>query len=637
MAKFLIFLSVSLTPLILNFSTRELFEFPKMLFVYLIATLLLSTYLFFSLKTRRTLTNRSLFMSLILLFCVNLISSAFSVDRVTSVFGYYTRFNGGLLSLLAFLTLFYFSLVYLTPADVNRAGRLLSLSSFIVSLYAVLQHLGFDKNFWVQDSQARAFSTLGQPNWLAAYLLMVFPVTLYNLLSAVTVRAKVLYFSALVTSFSAIWFTYSLSGSLGLIFLSLVIPRLFDKDLLKKNSKLLTALILCFLLIAVFRPGIFLPKLQSIRKILTERIETWAAEKPPGESAGIDTSLIRLIVWKGSADLLLSSPKIFLIGEGPETFAYSFLKFRPKDLNKTTEWDFLYNKAHNFYLDLLSGTGVLGLAAYAWFAVEVIKCFRHREKKTGLPTALFSGWLTLLITNFFGWPTVSTSLLFFLFPAFIIVSVRQEGAFIPDPRKAPKSYRTRTLSVIPMVVGGGVIFSLLLSDVNFASALSLGRQNRFAEADLKFSRSVKLNPIEPAYRREYAFNLAQEALTQAGEQERLTTIMEAAIQAETAFFLNPHNSLTVKSLLRTYFTLAKIEPIFEKDVEKYAKRITTLVPTEPRAFYDTALILSYLTKNDEALTYAQKAVSLKPDYGEAKELVKELESSQTLKKSTISP
>src|SRR3990167_11161332 len=215
MANIFIFLSVSLTPLILNFSTRELFEFPKMLFVYLIATLLLTTHLFFSIKTKDTFQNRSLLKPLIFLFCVNLASSVFSLDRVTSVFGYYTRFNGGLLSLLAYLTIFYFSLVYFTSPDVNRAGRLLSLSSFMVSLYAVFQHLGFDKNFWVQDSQARAFSTLGQPNWLAAYLLMVFPVTLYYLLTAITVRTKLLYFSALVTSFSAIWFTYSLSGSLG--------------------------------------------------------------------------------------------------------------------------------------------------------------------------------------------------------------------------------------------------------------------------------------------------------------------------------------------------------------------------------------------------------------------------------------
>src|SRR5690606_10005656 len=56
------------------------------------------------------------------------------------------------------------------------------------------------------------------------------------------------------------------------------------------------------------------------------------------------TGQMRLLVWQGSLKLIEQRP---WLGSGPETFAYSFLSQRPAAMNLTTEWNFLYNKAHN--------------------------------------------------------------------------------------------------------------------------------------------------------------------------------------------------------------------------------------------------------------------------------------------------
>jgi tetratricopeptide (TPR) repeat protein len=162
--------------------------------------------------------------------------------------------------------------------------------------------------------------------------------------------------------------------------------------------------------------------------------------------------------------------------------------------------------------------------------------------------------------------------------------------------------------------------------------MSLSKQGYFSQANLKFSTAAAKNPVEPTYHREYAFNLVQEALSSTDESEQIRLASTAVVQAETAYRLNPVNSLTLKSLLRTYYGLAKIDPVFEKEVEEYAKRVTTLAPSEPKTFYDSALILSYLDKNKEAVSYAEKALLLKPDYIEAKELLLKLSQTDKTKK-----
>lgn len=630
MAKYIIFASVFLTPLIFNFSTRELFEFPKMVVIYIITLIALSYIMVSRTYVQSRREQFSIMKPLTALLALNILSTVFSLDVNTSVFGYYSRFNGGLISLFSYIMLAYFSLIFLSKRDVTESAFWLSLSSMVAGVYAIAQHLGIDKDFWVQDSQARAFSTLGQPNWLAAYLLMTLPITLYFLLVSVKRPAKIFYFLTTLITFCGIWFTYSLSGFLGLTLLAILIPVFFDKVLLKRNSKVLAILTTAVLLIAITQPGIFASRLKSALKVITNRFDVVAAQQEPSrESSQIDTSLIRLVVWKGAAKLFTASPKTALLGTGPETFAYAFLPFRPVELNKTTEWDFLYNKAHNYYFDLLTGSGLLGVIGYFWFIFTVIKLYRKALVKEKLAVPLFIGWLTLPVTNFFGWPTVATSLLFFIFPSLLAVLGTDEEKSATLPRK---NLGIRVGAVVLFIIGLKVISNIFFADTDFSEAMSLSKQGYFSEANLKFDGAVKKNPVEPTYHREYAFNLVQEALSSTDEDKQVRLGSAAVVQAETAYRLNPVNSLTLKSVLRTYYGLARIDPSFEKEVEEYAKKVTTLAPTEPKTFYDAALILSYLDKNKEAVPYAERALLLKSDYTEARDLLAKISQTDKTKK-----
>ena len=67
--------------------------------------------------------------------------------------------------------------------SIRTVVKIILSSATIVAFYAVAEHLGIDKHLWVQDVQFRVFSTLGQPNWLAAYIVVLLPISMVFVVS----------------------------------------------------------------------------------------------------------------------------------------------------------------------------------------------------------------------------------------------------------------------------------------------------------------------------------------------------------------------------------------------------------------------------------------------------------------------
>ncbi len=632
------------TPLIFEFKTRELFEFPKMIFIYFFAAIL--TYGYFLFRGGALPKPPALLKPFLILLGSQSLSTLFSSHLYTSVWGYYGRFNSGLISYISFF------LIFLVLSQVINYYRkkvvIMGLLSggLLVSFYAILQNFGLEKDFWVQDSQARAFSSLGQPNWLSAYLLMLLPLSLYFYLEAKTALSKTGYFLLTLIIYFGFWTTYSLSGFLGFIFICLLMAT-FSGSFLNSKKTRVAVILGSFLLISILRPGIFGAKIESFFKTLKPKIslriesQILAATKDkqpdpkvaPGQSQkGIDTGDIRLVVWQGALDLWRSTYKNFLIGAGPETFAYNFLPFRPKELNQTTEWDFLYNKAHNYYLDVVTGSGFLGLAAFLFFSFTVVKTWRGQKFRPGrdlevrgsrVNDFLFYGWAGTFVTNFFGWPTVILSLLFFTFPILMEGDQEAEGGN-PETFSDRKLSRTvMVLSLVPFSLILWLVTNIFLADVSFSQGQARLRQGNPNEAAVAFKEAVSLNFWEPAYHKELSYALAQKAVL--GQRQRNSTEEEAGREAEVAYKLNPHNSLTLKSIVRNYYLLANLDPKYKGVLKNLAGQIVSLSPTDPQGYYEAALIYSYLEDPKTSLKLTRKALDLKSDYPEAQELLQKLE------------
>ena len=82
---------------------------------------------------------------------------------------------------------------------------------------------------------------------------------------------------------------------------------------------------------------------------------------PSPNSGGTESANIRMNVWSGAINAWRANP---IFGTGVETFAFAYYKYKPVGQNLTSEWNFLYNKAHNEYLNYLATTGLFGLGSY---------------------------------------------------------------------------------------------------------------------------------------------------------------------------------------------------------------------------------------------------------------------------------
>jgi hypothetical protein len=247
---------------------------------------------------------------------------------------------------------------------------------------------------------------------------------------------------------------------------------------------------------------------------------------PALELGGSSSVAIRKIVWQGAIDIWKNYP---LFGSGVETFAFSYYQFRPAAHNLVTEWDFLYNKAHNEYLNFMATTGTVGIASYLLLITCILfSFFKFKNQKLNilalncnfdiciLNFALLSGFTSILVTNFFGFSVVPVNLLFYLFPAMAIVLQRE------DEEVQEQNYRLNNLSSLQksgLLIA--LIFTLLLlysisrywyADILYNRAKGFEGSGALIDRVESINSAIKLSPHEAIYFDELASSLTDIAL-----------------------------------------------------------------------------------------------------------------------------
>ncbi len=374
------------TTFIFTWFNQELFEFNKMMFVYLMAIVITSAWIARMVIKQKLIFKRTALDWPLLAFVISqMLATLFSIHQRTSFFGYYTRFNGGLLSTFTHALLYW---SFVSNFSIKHARLLLKnalLAAVGVSLYAIPERFGvspscliirgnFDVNCWIQDVRHRVFASFGQPNWLAAYLITLIPLSIAFYLNWAVKKTHALtktkagwWFLTIITLFTALLFTNSRSGILGLgfglgIFLVLNIETALQttrpisfrsKPLIKKTIAVFITLGLILLIIGTD----FTPNFASLLKKVTNQpnsVQTNTQEATTSRTTNnpniniTPSEKIRYIVWRGAIKIWQRYP---ILGSGPGTFAYSYYLDRPMEHNLVSEWDFLYNKAHNELLN----------------------------------------------------------------------------------------------------------------------------------------------------------------------------------------------------------------------------------------------------------------------------------------------
>lgn len=615
-------------PLVLFPTTSELFEFNKMIATYALATLIVSAWLGKMILTRKIIFRRTILDFPLLIFLLSqFLSTITSIDFRTSLLGYYSRFNGGFASSLSYALLYWAWVSNMDAKKTLSAIRFLVISACLVSLYAILQHFGIDKDIWVQDVQQRVFSTLGQPNWLAAWIAALIPLAWNLQISKSTnlqIKSKIfwLWFGLSTLFFLILLYTKSRSGILGFAAAEIVFWLSTFVALLKEKSKLkffVQTFIICHLSFVILALATGTPWTPSISKLLTHKESAPQTVVGPAlEVGGTESGKIRKIVWRGALEIWRHYP---ILGTGVETFAYSYYNFRPIEHNLVSEWDFLYNKAHNEYLNLMATTGTLGIVSY--LVLVVFSIYLFLKNKSGWDKAFLAGYISILVTNFFGFTVTPVALQFFLYPAMAITFANgQQVTANVQPKKLTNGQKAGM--AILLLIGGWLLVTITrywYADVLYAKGRALNHNDDFVKARSILIKTVSLSPREAIFWDELAQSTTDiaVALEEAGEQDKAFQFSDAAIkESQNATYLSPKN-VNLKRNRATLFI--KLSPLDETYLTKAKEQIfeaITLAPTDAKLFFNLGLTELRLGEVDNALRTFEKAIAMKPNYKDAR-------------------
>ena len=619
---FSFFLLFFLVPLIMTPWNYELFEFNKMLLVYFLTIVIAASWLIQMIAERRFIFRRTFWdLPLIIFLLSQVLSFVFSIDRHTSFWGYYSRFNGGLLSTICYLLLYWAFVSNIDKKNTLRTIYFTLISSALVAVYGIAEHFGIDAHRWVQLVQIRVFSTIGQPNWLAAWLVALIPLTWGFLLNSKSKLQNLLYYSLFIILLLCFLYTKSRSGLLGLTVAFVAFWGLLFWFKRRTAKKILKPFLIITSLLVIFNLFILTPWQPKFLnfKSTTPQNPVAAQEIPTG---GTESGEIRKIVWQGALGIWRHHP---VLGTGPETFAYSYYWYRPRAHNDVSEWDFLYNKAHNEYLNYMATTGTIGLAAYLFLIASSLFWALKKSRKAEL-LALFSGFLSILATNFFGFSVVSVSLFFFLYPAISFNLIKDK-----EEQTIKKSKKQQLKTPWPWLAFGGILllaFYLLISTLKYWYAdtrFALGEKlNKSSEANKAFpflQKAITFRSSEPIYYDELSLSAANLAVS-AAKQEQATLsaqLVDLAItSSDRSLKISPYNLNFWKNRTRLFYSLAEIEEKYTQQALESLLMANKLAPTDAKIVYNLALVYAKLNQEETAIKTLEEAVNLKPNYDQAR-------------------
>ncbi len=366
---------------------------------------------------------------------IYLISTMFSVTQRVSLWGSYQRLQGTYTT-FSYLAIFAALLGNLRRREqVERLITTIIISSLPVSLYGFLQRYKIDPIPWGGDVSRRIASNMGNSIFVAAYLIMVFPLTLGRIidsfrsiwqgsaeqgagqpgiekqnawqsqngsLTAQVARGTVYVFTAAV-QLIAIYMSGSRGPTLGLLAGGVVFLVLFTWHW---KLRWLTNAILGLSVLGVFSLAVFNIPNGPLEELRRSPVIGRFGLLLDAES---NSALVRRYIWEGTVKLVSfhdplrypdGSKDAFnslrpLIGYGPESMYVAFNPFYIPALGQVEKRNASPDRAHNETWDAMVNTGVLGLAIYLCIFLLI---FYYSLTWIGLIPGTFQRNLFLLLT-----------------------------------------------------------------------------------------------------------------------------------------------------------------------------------------------------------------------------------------------
>jgi putative inorganic carbon (HCO3(-)) transporter len=519
-----------------------------------------------------------------------LLSLIWSVDPTASFFGLNDRQMG--VKNMLFGGLFFAAAVFhLSAISASWRRQLVAaiiISANISALYAVLQIVGIDIYSWSEPPLAtgRSTSSFGQPNFLASFLVLVWPLAIYAAVTAKKFYARSFWIGSAVLQFLALLTTGSRSAWLAfalgvLIFIFFVL--IFWRQKLIPVWRRYRLWLLAGGLLVLLAGGFLFMKNSS----LSQRISS--AADLNGGSVGI-----RLKFWKVSLEGVKEHP---WLGYGPENQEQVITPRYEKDWSLFGQVNASSNRAHNFVIDLLLTGGIFGLIiALLWYAsfFRLAYLCRRSPESAGLALALAFGLGMYLISLMFGFSVITTEMYVWFFLALLTVMAADYPASSAMPAIRPR-LAGLLLLLLAILAAWQISFEAnrLRCDIVFKNMrMALGSKD-YIVAVQDYQQLVRLD-VHDSY---YAYYFADQLPLSASEVSNpaLVTLLQTVGQS----ILSSYDSLNAN---KDYVT-AKIEAFSGNTPAALAAfdRLIADVPNLPRAQFFKAKVLEDDNQLDKAL------------------------------------
>jgi len=397
--------AVVLIPLFFNVYSSRIFEPDKITLLRTLALVILAAWFVktfdeggFNWEALRSgnvhinsIIKKPLVVPILALVFAYIISTIFSVSPLVSLLGSYQRLQGTYTT-FSYLIIFAAIVGNLRKRiQIDRLMTTIILTSLPIALYGILQHYQLDPVPWGGNTSIRIAANMGNSIFVAAYLIMVFPLTIGKIVLAFT---SILTDEENLVSHVARGTAYVFIGALELIALYMSGSRgpalgwmagsffLFLLLSMHYRKRWLTLSVIG----AALAMGVFL----GIFNIPNGPLQGLRSSPAIGRfglllDAESNSALVRKYIWEGAVKLVAPHAPLeypdgsqdqfnFLrpiIGYGPESMYVAYNPFYVPDLAHVEKRNASPDRSHNETWDSLVITGGIGLLVYILLYVSV--------------------------------------------------------------------------------------------------------------------------------------------------------------------------------------------------------------------------------------------------------------------------
>ncbi len=244
--------------------------------------------------------------------------------------------------------------------------------------WAAAQKLGIGGGPWLEISlnqfNGRVTAGLGNPDFLAGYMLLVWPLAFALYLKAQRMVTRILWSGLLIFSLLSLVWAGSKAGFLGLITGALVYAFCYygRGNWGKSLRKILITAAATIVLLSTLS---FFPSLNG-------PLERFSQSKN-------ESVWFRATVWKGVLEMIKAHP---ILGTGLGTFESAYPSYRPAALMmRQSQRSYQVNHAHNWILEWTAETGFIGLGLLLWFGWAVLAQWWRLFSANAIPKTLGAG------------------------------------------------------------------------------------------------------------------------------------------------------------------------------------------------------------------------------------------------------